>query len=123
MDYRVLEIASGVLTKREVKTPMAFYSRMIWVILALIVAPPYSHLNDPYKSLLPIAGVILFIGLLLWVGFLNYKKPEYLLYGAETHFEKWRMEYAPTAISSGIGSTPSSSSPLEPIQDSIVVDH
>ena len=36
MDPKVLEIASGVLTKREVKTPMAFYTRVIWVILALM---------------------------------------------------------------------------------------
>jgi hypothetical protein len=101
MDPRLLEIASGVLTKREVKTPMAFYTRMIWVILALIIAPPYSHLSDPYKALLPVAGVALFIGLLVWVGFLNYTKPDHLLYGAETHFEKWKLAYA-----SGEGKTP-----------------
>ena len=123
MDPKVLEIASGVLTKREVKTPMAFYTRMIWVILALIVAPPYSHLADPYKSLLPIAGVLLFVALLVWVAFLNYKKPELLLYGAETHFEKWRMEYAPTAVSSGTGSTGPLGDLIEPSQHVGVVNH
>jgi hypothetical protein len=122
MDRGILEIASSVLTKREVKTPLAFYTRMIWVILALIVAPPYSHLADPYKNLLPVTGVLLFIGLLGWVGFLNYKKPEFLLYGAETHFEKWRMEYSP-GYASGAGSTPPLSGGLEPTQDGVVVNH
>lgn len=93
MDLKLLEMASGVLTKREVKTPMAFYSRIVWVILALIVAPLYSHIGEPYQSAFPIIGIVLLVGLIVWVGFLNYKKPELLLYGAETHFEKWKMSY------------------------------
>lgn len=72
---------------------MAFYSRIVWVILALIVAPLYSHIAQPYQSAFPIIGIALFVALLIWVGFLNYKKPELLLYGAEAHFEKWKMSF------------------------------
>lgn len=122
MDVKLLEVASGVLTKREVKTPMAFYSRIVWVILALIVAPLYSRVGEPYQSAFPIVGIALFVALLAWVAFLNYTKPELLLYGAEAHFEKWRMEYVP-GPKSGMGATPPLSSGLEPSQDRIVADH
>ena len=122
MDLKILETASGVLTRKEVKTPMAFYSRIVWVILALIVAPLYSRVGEPYQSAFPIVGILLFIALLVWVAFLNYKKPELLLYGAEAHFEKWRMEYAP-GVRSGMGATPPLGSGLEPSQDRVVSEH
>lgn len=111
---KLLEVAAGVLTKREVKTPMAFYSRITWVILALIVAPLYSKVSAPYQTAFPIIGIVLFVALLCWVGFLNYKKPELLLYGAEAHFEKWRMEYIP-GPRSDVGSTPPLTGSLEPV--------
>jgi hypothetical protein len=122
MEMKLLEIASGVLTKREVKTPMAFYSRIVWVVLALVIAPLYSRVGAPYQSVFPIVGIILFIVLLGWVAFLNYTKPELLLYGAEAHFEKWRMEYVP-GPRSGAGSTPPLGGGLEPSQNSGILDH
>ena len=87
-----LETASIVLTKREPKTPMAFYLRIIWVILALIIAPPYSNLPDTYKAAFPIIGIVLFVLILIWVCFLNYAKPKYLLYGEKSHFAEWKFE-------------------------------
>jgi|SRR5580658_1832777 hypothetical protein len=87
-----LETASVVLTKREPKTPMAFYLRIIWVILALIVVPPYSGLPEVYKTAFPIVGIVLFVVVLGWVGFLNYYKPKYLLYGEKSHFEEWKFD-------------------------------
>jgi hypothetical protein len=87
-----LETASIVLTKREPKTPMAFYLRIIWVILALIIAPPYSGLPESYKIAFPIIGIALFALVLIWVCFLNYFKPKYLLYGEKSHFEEWKFE-------------------------------
>jgi hypothetical protein len=107
MDLKILETASGVLTKREVKTPMDFYSRIVWVILALIVAPLYSRVGEPYQSAFPIVGIILFVAVLAWVGFLNYTDPGKLLYGAETHFEKWRMETERKEVGSGKSLSPS----------------
>lgn len=104
------------------KTPMAFYSRIVWVLLALIVAPLYSSIGEPYRSAFPIVGIVLFIGVTAWVAFLNYRKPDYLLYGAETHFEKWRIEYAP-GYGSGKGSTSPLSSLIEPSQDGLVANH
>jgi len=119
MDLKILETASGVLTRKEVKTPMAFYSRIVWVLLALIVAPLYSHVGEPYQAAFPIIGIVLLVALLVWVGFLNYRKPELLLYGAEAHFEERKMEF----FRSGMGATPPLSSGLEPSQDRIVPDH
>jgi hypothetical protein len=71
---------------------MAFYLRIIWVILALIIAPPYSGLPDNYKAAFPIVGIVLFVLVVFWVGFLNYFKPKFLLYGEKSHFEEWKFE-------------------------------
>jgi hypothetical protein len=71
---------------------MAFYLRIVWVILALIVAPPYSGLPDTYKAAFPITGIVLFIFVVGWVGFLNYFKPKFLLYGEKSHLEEWKFE-------------------------------
>src|ERR1700688_1913975 len=87
-----LETASIVLTRREPKTPMAFYLRIVWVILALIIAPPYSGLPENYRVAFPIIGIVLFALVLIWVCFLNYFKPKYLLYGEKSHFEEWKFE-------------------------------
>lgn len=71
---------------------MAFYLRIIWVVLALIVAPPYSNLPEYYKVFFPITGVLLFVAVLIWVAFLNYKYPKLALYGDKSHFEEWKVE-------------------------------
>jgi len=37
---------------------MPFYSRIVWVPSALIVAPLYSQLGEPYQSSFPITGIV-----------------------------------------------------------------
>ena len=80
------------LAKREPKTPMAFYNRMLWVLVALIVAPLYSNIEPTYKLPVLAIGISLSVILGIWVTIFAWKKPDYLLYGAETHFEKWKEE-------------------------------
>jgi hypothetical protein len=87
-----IETISIALTKREPRTPMAFYNRLLLVIAAFIVAPLYSNINPSYKVIFPYAGIGLALGLFVWVSIFAWKKPEHLLYGAETHFEKWKFE-------------------------------
>ena len=72
---------------------MAFFSRVLWIIVAFIVGPLYSNINPNYKPLFPIVGIVLGVLLVIWVSYFAWKKPEYLLYGAETHFEKWKTTF------------------------------
>jgi hypothetical protein len=91
----LLKVASGLLTKPRIRTPIAFFSRIVWVPVALIFAPLYSPLGDLSKGLLSIVGVLLFVAIGIYVGFLTYTKPDILLYGAEEHLEKWKYHAAP----------------------------
>ena len=86
------ESIAFALAKREPKTPMAFYNRMLWVLLALIVAPLYSNINADYKLPVLAVGIGFAVVLVVWVTIFAWKKPDHLLYGAETHFEKWKEE-------------------------------
>jgi len=81
------------MTRKEPKTPMAFYSRMLWVVFALIVAPLYSPgVSVGFKVAFATTGVLIALALAIWVSVFAWKKPKYLLYGAETHFEEWKAE-------------------------------
>ena len=96
----------SVLTKREPKTPMAFYSGLLWGATALIVAPLYSNIDPARKPLFVFAGAGLGIVVAIWVTIFAWIKPEHLLYGAEIHFEKWRREYFPGDYGSTKAQTP-----------------
>lgn len=81
------------LGRREPKTPMSFYLRFLWVVVAGIVGSSYSAIDPKAQAIF--IGIFLALGasVLVWVGVLNWYRPENLLYGAETHFEKWKMAY------------------------------
>ena len=79
--------------RREPKTPMSFYSRFLWVIVIGIAGPFYSDIDHEAKIVFIALFLALAVALLIWVAILNWNRPEYLLYGAEKHFEKWKMAY------------------------------
>ena len=85
--------ATEVLGRRAPKTPMAFYMRFLFVPLAGILGPTYSSIDGTAK--LWFLGLALFLGFadFVWVAILTWCRPENLLYGADTHFEKWKMAY------------------------------
>ncbi len=87
------ETLTSALSRREVKTPMAFYSRVLWVAIALILGPLYSSLEAKLQVILVSIGIALAVGVCVWVSFFAWKKPEYLLFEAETHFQRWRISY------------------------------
>jgi hypothetical protein len=101
-----IETAATVITRREPKTPMEFYSRVLWTIMALIIAPPFSPIPSPFKIVFLSLAVMLLAILGIFVSYLVVKKPENLLYGAETHFEKWKAVY------SDKGATPQHGDPV-----------
>ena len=81
------------LGRREPKTPMSFYLRFLWVIAVGLASPFYSDINATAKVVFIALFFTLGVGVLVWVGVLNWCRPENLLYGAEKHFEKWKMAY------------------------------
>jgi hypothetical protein len=102
MGWDTLAIA---LTKREPKTPMAFFNRALIALTVLGAVPMYSALEPVYKVGFCITGFALVVALAIWISVYSWHKPQNLLYGAESHLEKWRLEYAASATSSGAGQT------------------
>jgi hypothetical protein len=113
-----VEVVS-VMTRGTPKTPMAFFNRLLVVIGTIVVAALYSNIDPRYKAISLVVGAALLVCDAVWVGYFSWTKPENLLYGAETHFEKWRMG----EFRSGMGATPPLGGGLEPTQDRIVTDH
>jgi amino acid permease len=102
MDAGWLQVAS-VFTKREPKTPMAFYNRIAFVLGAMVIAACYANM-DGHKWIFfsVISGLI--VALVVWVSFFAWKKPAHLLSGEETHLERYKIEYM-QGLGSGKGST------------------
>jgi hypothetical protein len=106
-----LETLAIALTKREPKTPMAFFNKALYAIAAVGIAPLYSNLEPWYKIRFVITACVFIGALLVWISIYSWFKPQHLLYGAESHLEKWRLEYAASATSSGAGATVQSGQP------------
>jgi len=87
------EAVSMVMTKREPKTPMAFCNRMLWVVMAIIIAPLYSNIDPETKTKFVVVGIAIGVAIFVWVNVFAWLKPEHLLYGAEIHFEKWKTAF------------------------------
>ena len=83
----------SVIFRREPKTPMAFCNRMLWVVIATIVAPLYSNIDPKIKPWFVATGALMGVGVFGWVQIFSWKKPDHLLYGAEIHFEKWKTAF------------------------------
>jgi len=82
---------------------MAFYNRMLIAIAAIGSATFYAPM-DLHKWIAFSVAIGLIVILSIWVSIFSWKKPDHLLYGAETHFEQWKTMYA--LGSGGAGSTP-----------------
>ena len=82
-----------LLGRREPKTPMSFYTRFLLVVISAIVAPTYSSIGETAKLFFLSCALLLGAAILIWVGVLTWCRPENLLFGADTHFEKWKMGF------------------------------
>lgn len=71
---------------------MAFYVRFLFVVMALVTAPLYApDISAHAKIVLVSVGIAIAVTSFIWVSVFAWFKPEHLLYGAESHFEKWRI--------------------------------
>ena len=87
-----LEVITVALTKKEPKTPMSFYNRLLWIIAAMILGPLYAPIDATYKPVFLGVGIVMALGLAIWVSVFSWKRPKHLLYGADSHMEERRIE-------------------------------
>jgi hypothetical protein len=87
-----LETITVAITKREAKTPMSFYIRLLWIVAAMILGPLYAPIDASYKPIFLGVGIAMAIGLAVWVSYFAWAKPKYLLYAAESHIEEFKIE-------------------------------
>lgn len=96
---------------------MSFYTRLLWIIAAMILGPLYAPIDAAYKPIFLGVGIVLAVGLAAWVSYFAWAKPKYLLYGAESHLEELSIERKVAeggkSLSSGVS---------EPLPEGIVLD-
>lgn len=96
---------------------MSFYSRLLWIIAAMILGPLYANIGATDKLIFLVVGIVMALGLTVWVSYFAWKKPKHLLYGAESHFEEWNIEHkeakSAKTLSSGVS---------EPLPEGVVLD-
>jgi hypothetical protein len=88
-----LGVTADVLSRRETKTPMAFYTRFLFVLMTMVAAPLYANIDPTTKVTMLAVTIAIGVLLVVWVSIFAWCKPEHLLYGAETHFEKWKIGF------------------------------
>ena len=96
---------------------MSFYSRLLWIIAVMILGPLYANIDAGYKLTFLIVGIVMALGLTVWVSYFAWTKPKYLLYGAESHLEELSIERkvaeSGKSLTSGIG---------EPLPEGVVLE-
>ena len=112
-----LETITVALTRREAKTPMSFYNRLLWIIAVMILGPLYANIGAEYKIVFPVVGIVMALGLAMWVSYFAWKKPKHLLYGAESHFEEWSIEHKQAGNAKTLSSGAS-----EPLPEGVVLN-
>jgi len=111
-----LETITVALTKREARTPMSFYNRLLWIVAVMIIAPLYANIEPGYKLAFLVIGIAMALALAVWVSYFAWQKPKHLLYGAESHLEEWSIERK------GTGGNTLSSSVGEPLPESVIAN-
>ena len=82
--------------KRTPKTPLSFFCRLAWIVGGIVFGALYSNISIAQKefavgfALIFLAAEFVLILAFVWL------RPEYLLYGADTHFERWKTTFDKT---------------------------
>ncbi len=87
---RWLEIAS-VVFRRTPKTPLSFFNRLGWVVGSVACAALYSDITTARKELFVAFALFFLTAEFVLIAVFVWLRPEYLLYDASTHFEKWKI--------------------------------
>jgi hypothetical protein len=82
-------------------TPMAFYNRLIWVALAVLVAPLFSNIDPQIKPIFVWVGLGFAIAIAILIAVLTWLKPASLVYGAQEHMEMFKSGTGQTGQAAG----------------------
>lgn len=84
------DIAAAVLSRKDPTTPMAFYNRLIWVGIAVIVGSLFSTLDNHAKVVFVWVGLGFVTAIAILITVLTLFRPASLVYGAQEHMEMFR---------------------------------
>lgn len=80
-------------TKEEVKTPLAFFFKVVPYLVAAWIAILYSPVPDQMKyALVEISSAIL-VGLCIFVGIMAWFRPKNLVYGESGYRAEHKLEF------------------------------
>jgi len=81
------------LFREEVKTPLAFFFKVVPYLVAAWIAILYAPLTDILKYRLFFGSAAILVGLCLLVGIFAWFRPKHLVYGESGHRAEKKLEY------------------------------
>src|SRR5260370_19463033 len=80
----------SLLTKREVKTPLAFYFRCIWALLVIVIAALWFGAPNEHGRFFSI-GIGFLVFLVVVVSIFAWWRPKNLVYGETGHRAEYKL--------------------------------
>jgi len=80
-------------TKEEVKTPLAFFFKVVPYLVAAWIAVLYAPVSDQMKHTFFWVSSFILLGLCLLVGIIAWFRPKNLVYGESGHRAEHKLEF------------------------------
>jgi hypothetical protein len=80
-------------TKEEVKTPLAFFFKVVPYLVAAWIAILYAPVSDEMKHSFFLVSSIILVGLCVLVGAIAWFRPKNLVYGESGHRAEHKLEF------------------------------
>jgi predicted membrane channel-forming protein YqfA (hemolysin III family) len=81
------------LSKEEVKTPLAFFFKVVPYLVAAWIAILYAPITDQLKYTFIVFTSVVLVGLCVGVGLFAWLRPTHLVYGEAGHRAERKWEY------------------------------
>ncbi len=82
-----------LFTKEEVKTPLAFFFKVVPYLVAAWFAILYAPVSDSMKYSLYLISAAILVGLCIFVGVMAWFRPKNLVYGESGHRAEHKLEF------------------------------
>ncbi|HWY09058.1 MAG TPA: hypothetical protein VNY24_19500 [Candidatus Acidoferrales bacterium] len=80
-------------TKEEVKTPLAFFFKVVPYLVAAWLAILYAPVSDGMKFSMFVISSLILLGLCVVVGVMAWFRPKHLVYGESGHRAEHKLEF------------------------------